>query len=123
MEQFYPILWSAISVVATGLSTWLVATITNFFNSKIKDKKMQQHAENVLKIIESAVKNVTQTYVDTLKKQGKFDEKAQATALEMCYKVINANLTQELKEYITNNFGDIATYIKTQIEATIYNLK
>ena len=123
MDQFYTILWSILGVLGTGLASWLVVVVTNFFNQKIKDKKLARWASELFQIIMNAVQAVFQEFVDTLKKQGKFDEAAQKEAKERAYKIIVAQLTPELRDYITSNFGDMQEYLMNQIEAMIYNLK
>ncbi len=123
MEQFYAILWSAVGIIITGIAGWLVAVITSFFNSKIKDKKLAKMASDITTIVVNAVSSVFQTFVDTLKKNGKFDEKAQIEAKEKALTIINSQLTEELKQYIQDNFGDIQEYLMNRIEAVIYSLK
>ena len=123
MEQFYAILWSAVGIIITGIAGWLVAVITSFFNSKIKDKKLAKMASDITTIIVNAVSSVFQSFVDTLKKNGKFDEKAQIEAKEKALTIINSQLTEELKQYIQDNFGDIQEYLMNRIEAVIYSLK
>lgn len=123
MEQFWPIFWSAVGVALTGLLSWLSLTITNFFNNKIKDNKMAQHANMITKIVMDAVQSISQTFVGVLKSEGKFDEKAQKEAKERAMTIIRGQLTVELKEYITNNFGDVESYIANKVEAVIYQLK
>lgn len=71
----------------------------------------------------SSVQTITQTYVESLKKENAFTAEAQKEAYEKCLSLIKTQLTPELTEYITNNFGDMETYLKTQIEAMINNLK
>ena len=73
MEQFYAILWTAVGILITGLASWLSVVLTNFLNSKIKDKKIAKITTELTNIIFNSVTYVTQTYVDTLKKNGKFD--------------------------------------------------
>ena len=123
MEQFWVIFWGAVGTIATGLVTWLTALLTSFLNSKIKDKKLVQYMTAITEIVMSSVQTVSQTFVDTLKKNGKFDEQAQNEAKERALTIIKSQLTPELTNYITENFGDITNYLTTQIEATIYNLK
>ena len=123
MEQFWVIFWGAIGTALTGLLTWLSVTITNFINSKIKDKKITQHMIAITEIVMKSVQTVSQTFVDVMKKSGKFDEQAQKEAKERAMTIIKSQLTPELTTYITENFGDITNYLSTQIEATIYNLK
>ena len=123
MEQFWTIFWSAIGIIAMGLATWVTTVVTNWLNTKIKDKKMAMHASNLFNIIMNAVQAVFQDFVDTLKKSDKFDEAAQKEAREKAYKIITTQLTPELRDYITQNFGDIKEYVMNQIEAVIYQLK
>ena len=123
MDQFYAILWSSVGVAVTGLMSWLVVVITNFFNSKIKDKKMAKIMSDLSTIVLNSVQTVFQTFVDVLKKDGKFDSEKQAEAKERALTIINSQLTPEIKEYISANFGDIQEYLKNQIESTIYMLK
>lgn len=123
MEQFWTIFWSIIGVASTGLTTWLVAVITSFFNNKIKDTKAKNFLYNITYIVENAVNQITQTYVSTMKEQGKFDKKAQKEAFNKCKVIIESQLTPELKDYISNNYGDITSYITTLIESTILRSK
>ena len=123
MEQFWTIFWTAIGILVTGLMSWLTVVITNFFNSKIKDKKLAQHSTAVSTIVMNAVSAVFQSYVDTMKKAGTFTIEAQQEAKEKALKIIKAQLTEELLEYIKENFGDVQEYLNNQIEAKIYMLK
>lgn len=121
--DFWQIFWTIVSIALTGLTTWLVGVITNFFNKKIKDSSLQNHALTLLDIVQYSVMEINQTYVSEMKKAGKFDKEAQQVAFDKCYTIIQSKLTPQLREYITDNFGDIASHIKTLIEATVYQTK
>ena len=123
MENFWPIFWSIIGVIGTGLASWLTTYIVGLLNQKIKDKKVARWASELFKIIMSAVQAVFQEFVDTMKKEGKWNEDAAKEAKERAYKIIVSQLTPELKKYIEDNFGDMKDYLMNQIEAMIYNLK
>ena len=123
MEQLWTILWSALGIIITGLISWATTALVTWLNTKIKDKKMAEIASGITTIILNAVTAVTQTFVDTLKKNGKFDEAAQAEAQERALKIINSQLTEPMLQYIKDNFGDVQEYLKTRIEAMIYTLK
>jgi len=123
VDQFYAILWTAVGTAVTGLISWLTIVITNFFNSKIKDKKMAKIATDITVIITNAVQTVFQTFVDVMKKAGTFNAEAQAEAKERALTIINSQLTPELKDYISSNFGDVQEYLKNRIESIIYSLK
>lgn len=123
MTYFWEILWGVVGTVVTGLATWLTTRLVAWLNTKIKDQKAAKIATDLANIIMSAVQAVSQSFVDTLKKNGKFDEAAQKEAKEKAYNIIMGELTEELKEYVLANFGDIKEYVMNQIEAMLFILK
>ena len=60
-----------------------------------------------------------QTYVDSLKAQGKFDAEAQKKAFEMTYNSVINILTEDAKVYLTSIYGDLTAYITNMIEAEV----
>ena len=123
MDAFWPIFWSIIGTIGTGLATWLTTFVVGLLNQKIKDKKLARWSSEIFQIVMSAVQTVFQEFVDVMKKQGKFDEVAQKEAKDRAYGIIVAQLTPDLKKYIEDNFGDMKDYLMNQIEAMIYQLK
>ena len=117
------VLLPVIGVALTSLVSWGVSLLISWMNSKIKDETLARHATATTQIVSDAVMNVFQTYVETLKTAGKFDEAAQQVAKEKAMEIIEAQLTDELRQYIINNFGDIKEWLSNKIESTIYSLK
>ena len=64
-----------------------------------------------------------QTYVDSLKKNGSFDKDAQIEALTRAKDIALSQMTQELKDFITTNFGDLDNWLTIQIESSINLIK
>lgn len=121
--EFEQILWSIVGTIGTGLATWVTTVLIAFLNSKIKDKNIAMWSTAITKIVMSAVQSVFQTYVDALKKQGKFTVEEQKIANEKALTIIKSQLSDELQDYIKDNFGDMEKYLLEQIEAMIYQLK
>ena len=71
------------------------------------------------KTITDCVIATNQTYVDSLKAQGKFDAEAQKKAFNMTLTAVLSILNDEAKEYLTAVYGDLNTYITKQIEAAV----
>lgn len=71
------------------------------------------------KTITDCVIATNQTYVDSLKAQGKFDAEAQKKAFNMTLTAVLSILNDEAKEYLTAIYGDLNTYITKQIEAAV----
>lgn len=104
-----------ISYAGTRLITWL--------NAKIKDENAKQQLTVATDIVTSAVRSVFQTYVEALKKNGTFDKESQKVALIKAKDEALSQMSDEIKDYITKNYGDLQTWLTTQIEATINILK
>lgn len=96
--------------------------ITDYINIKIKMFDGAQNAtlqKEVLEIISDTVEFVSQTYVDSLKKSGKFDNKAQAEAFRLALESIEPQLNEKMKKLILDTYGDMAVYLKVQIEKAV----
>ena len=122
-QEILNILLSALGIIITGLTTYAVTKLTAWIDAKIKDKTLNNYMKIITQIVGNCVREVSQTYVDALKKEGSFDEAAQKKALEMCLKKIESELAPEIIKFIVDNFGDATAYLKTLIESTIYTDK
>lgn len=123
MDTVLEIVLSAVSLAVTGLVGWGVTVFTSWLNTKIKDKKLASYLTQVTQIVTDAVTNIFQSFVETLKTNGKFDEAAQKEAKEKALAIINSQLTPELESFIQANYGDIQEWLSNKIESVIYELK
>lgn len=121
--EAWNIIWSVVGIVATGLVSWATTALVAWLNTKIKNEKAAKWASDLTSIVSNAVLSVTQTFVDTMKKAGKFDEAAAKEAKEKALSIIMGQLTPELKDYIASNFGDMTEYLGNLVEATVQSLK
>ena len=94
---------------------------------ELKQKKNNDLYHKYLGMLEdtvvSCVLATTQTYVDSLKKQGKFDAEAQKIAFEMTYNNVMAILADDAKEYLQNAIGDLQIFVNNKIEAEVLATK
>lgn len=123
MEHFYEILWSLLAIAGTALTTWLIATITNWLNKKIKDKKLADIMTSLTTLVMTVVEKTYQTVVQTLKEQNSFDKHTQEVIKTNAINEIKRQLTVEQKEYIDSLGMKVEEWISLQIEAMIYQLK
>ena len=115
-----------LSVVLAAAIPVLTPKLINFINVKITLAKDEAKTENEKRILESiqltvetVVKYVSQTFVDSLKTKGEFTTEEQAAALKMALEKTEEMLTEEAKEFIMANYGDITVWLTTLIEATV----
>lgn len=64
-----------------------------------------------------------QTYFDALKKEGRFDKDSQLAALNKAKEMALGQMTEDVKTFINKSYGDLDSWLNTQIEATIDTLK
>lgn len=91
------------------------AEITKNTDNTLIDKYTGMLADT----ISACVLATNQTYVEALKKQGKFDVEAQKNAFNMTLDAVMNILSEDAKEYLSEAFGDLNSYIASQIEASI----
>lgn len=69
--------------------------------------------------ISACVLATNQTYVNSLKQQGKFDAEAQKIAFDMTLNAVLTILSDDATDYLSEAFGDLNAYISSQIEASV----
>lgn len=122
-QELINILLAGLGTIITGLCAWAVTSFTKWMNTKTKDIKFNKFMCTIMELTMNAVKETYQVYVDTIKKEGKFDKEAQEKALEMCLLKIKSQLAPNMLDFIGENFGDVTNYLKGLIESSLYNLK
>lgn len=122
-EILLNVLSVVVSAVVLPLISLIGAKLVSFINTKINNDKASKMMEEATNIVTNAVRSVFQTYVESLKKQGTFDKESQIYALEKAKSTALNQMSDEIKSYIKSNYGNINTWLSTQIEATISKLK
>lgn len=120
-------------ILITGAGVLLVKCIMNFINAKIdelqtekeiKDNELlNQYIDMVQQIVYNVVLTVTQTYVESLKKQGNFNEEAQKYAKEMAIEMAKTLISEEAKAAIITVYTDFDAYLSNLIESIVKQTK
>lgn len=121
--EWQNILFSALGVIITGLVSWAVERTIAWLNNKIKNTKGLKYLTDAITLVADAVKSTYQTYVQALKDKNAFNAEAQKTALSTAVNQVSNRMSEEVKKYITDNFGDLTEWITLQIESKLYDLK
>lgn len=108
----------------------LLGVLTCFLVNYIKAKTVELNTNNSNELLSKyltmlsdtvcdCVIATNQTYVEALKNKNAFDAEAQKVAFEMTYNAVIKVLSEEAKDYLTNIYGDLSTYITNMIEAEV----
>ena len=88
-------------------------------NAKTDNELIQKYTSMLFETISDCVIATNQTYVNTLKQQGRFDKEAQKEAFNKTYVAVLDILGDEAQFYLSNVFGDLEVYIMKRIEAEV----
>lgn len=124
--EWLPLLYQILEVCVIPLLGVATAFLVNFI--KIKSKEAQDKIDNdtadkyigmLADTISACVIATNQTYVEALKKENAFTKEAQQEAFQLTFDAVMAVLTDDAKNYLTNIYGDLNTYISAKIEAEV----
>ena len=106
-----------------GVLTAFFVKWVNVKTAEIADTRKNETEKKYINMLNNTISDcviaTTQTYVDTLKKQGAFDAEAQKVAFTMTYEAVVKLLTDEATEYLNEAVGDLNLYITQKIESEV----
>lgn len=117
-QVFKLVLFPVISICGIYLIYFLNTKI-NGLKKKTDSDLADKYLDMLNDTIASAVLATTQTYVESLKQQNKFDVKAQKIAFQHTYDAVMKVLTDEAKKYLISSVGDLETYVTNRIESEV----
>lgn len=89
-------------------------------NDKIDNETAEKYTEMIFDTVTACVIATNQTYVNSLKEQGKFDEEAQKKAFDITMSAVLDILSDDVKKYMEEFTGDLNAYITNLIEAQVF---
>lgn len=123
------ILRNIIYILATGVGVVLVNYILKLINNLIdeaqtrvdinKYQKLNQYIDNAQAVLNDIVLTVSQTYVDVLQSNGKFDEAAQTEAKNKAMEIAKKLITEESENAIVEVYGDLEEFLNITIESLV----
>ena len=123
ISQLFELCIVPLLAILTGYAVQFIRVKTNELNTKTQSELVKKYSTMISETISDCVIATNQTYVDSLKAQGNFDEKAQKIAFEKTYNAVLNILTDDAKEYIRETAGDLTIYLTQQIEARVNKTK
>ena len=111
-----------LGILTTFLITWIKSK-----KDALKQQTDSELAKKYLDMLDNTITDcviaMNQTYVNSLKQQGKFDSEAQKKAFTDVYNKVIAILGQDAIEYLNSAIGDLNEYITSKIEKEVSSNK
>lgn len=133
MEILKDVLQVIIYTLLTGCGMYVVYKVVGLVNTKIDElqantklanyEKLNKIIDKAQSILYTIVESVSQTYVDSLKKSGKFDSAAQTEAKNKAITLAKDMITDETANAITEIYGNLDSYLDSSIESIVKQLK
>lgn len=120
------VLFNIFCIIISGCGIALAKYLCALINKKIDEAQKNIELDEGLKVdsyidkaqdaIETAVLQTMQTYVDTLKKQNKFDKEAQEEAKNKALEIAKKLISEESKDAIILLYNDFDLYVEANLE-------
>lgn len=107
-----------LGVLTTFFVKWVNAKSAEI-TTNIDDATLKKYMDMLTQTITDCVIATNQTYVESLKAQGRFDAEAQKKAFELTSNAVMGILSQEAQIYLSSAVGDLNAYITKKIEAEV----
>ena len=123
------ILLDILYAILTGFGVIVTKELISFINKKIDEvqisteikehDKLSGYIDDTQQIISDVVLTITQTYVESLKKNGKFNKEAQEEAKNRAVAIATELISEEAKNAINVLYGDFKSYLDVTIESMV----
>lgn len=107
-----------LGVLTAFFVKWVNAQSAKIQNT-IDDATLNKYMVMLTQTISDCVIATNQTYVESLKQQGKFDLDAQKEAFNLTKDAVLSILSEEAQVYLSTAVGDLNAYITKKIEAEV----
>lgn len=125
-EALHELLYVLIVIVLPLLVRYVVVYLnvkTKEYSEAMENETLRKYVEDANNIIASIVLSVSQTYVDAMKKAGKFTPQAQEIAKQMAMQKARELISEASKNAIITLYNDFEDYVNSQIEALVRQTK
>ena len=112
------VLTVATPIIASFLAMWLRAAIVHL-SSSTSNALAARYLSEVAEAAAIAVLYVSQTYVDAIKEEGKWNTATQKEALRQAIEKAKALLSEDALDFVKMIYGDIEAYLSSLIEASV----
>lgn len=108
-----------LGILTKYVVAWLAAKAEEI-KEQSEDALYWKYIDMLKTTVTQCVLTTQQTYVSTLKAEGKFDLEAQKKAFDQTFKAIKDLLTAEAIDYLSTIIPDLDDYITKLIESQVY---
>ena len=121
--QFFELCVLPLVCAAAGYLIVLINAKKKELQQRYNNEIFNKYSNMLEQTIISCVLATKQTYVESLKKQGKFDTEAHKIAFDKTFSAVITILSDDAYDYLSEAIGDLEEYITNRIEAEVNTCK
>lgn len=113
-------------IIETVLKLIVLVIVPYLFNQirlKLKNDTQIKYLGMFEQLVKDAVSQVQQTYVENMKAEDLFDEKAQIEAFDMVKGTVLNMMNDRMMKIVIEAVGDFDEYLRNKIEAQVFAIK
>ena len=122
-QETINLLFQLVLIPILGILTKFIVDWLSAKSLEIQNKVDSDTADKYIAMLTDTITNcvvaTNQTYVDALKKEGKFDAAAQEIAFQLTKEAVLEILNEESKNYLSALYGDLDKFISYKIESEV----
>lgn len=126
-QEIFNIIETCVIIPILTALTGIIIAFLNKQTQRLKNKFANEQTSHYLdianNIVIQAVTCVSQTYVEALKKEDKFDKEAQKEAFEKAKTLVYSLMKTECKNAVEEYYIDFDKWLITKIEEQVNNAK
>lgn len=119
LTQIFELILFPLLIIGATYLIYFLSVKTKEIKDKTDSDTLDKYLDMLNNTITQCVIATTQTYVSSLKQQGKFDAEAQKIAFQKTYDNVMSILTAESKYYLQSALGDLEAYVNSKIESEV----
>ena len=110
-----------LGVIITAFVIPLITYLSNEAIKLLKEKVAELKIKKAESVAQAAVAEVSQTYVDPLKKAGTFTEETALVAFNKAFELGKQLINENTQEIIAEIHNDFDSWLQAQIETAVKN--
>lgn len=122
-EVLITIIESIVGIVSIIILTVFVPKLQQLIKAKTNNEKYDLVVKEIGDQVVTAIEYIEQTIVNQLKIDGKWNTETQREVLDTAVNIIKCNLSDDVKNYLSENVTNINAYLCQQIESHIFKSK
>lgn len=118
-QEWFLTILGVVGTALAGLITYGVERLVSWLKNKTRNDKLNAALDFVAEMVNTAVVQTNQTFVDQLKKDGEFNKHNQEEAFRQTMEVTLDLIPKKIQDFLGKTYGDLDGLLTSLIESAV----